>query len=236
MYNLMKLELRKNKMTNYIISGVIITVIMLSLLYLFAYMPRFEDADPDLAMFGNYPSLISLTGSLNMACFSILSSVMYSKILVEDYNGKNVVLLFSYPIDRKTLYMAKVLVVVLFTFTAALASNLLIFTVLAITETVSPLINDKFMLDTAGILLRRSFFMAALSTGIGSLSMFVGFRKKSIQVTIITALLLCSFLTNLVASSGDHEVGILVPSIIVVVISVLLVNVLGERIKSMEVF
>lgn len=235
MYELMKLEQKKNDMQRYLMMALLIMGVMLIFLYLFAYMPHFGSIDEDLEMFGDYPRLIALTGSLNMAGFSILSSVIFSKIMIEEYDGNKAILLFSYPVGRKRIYHAKVLVVVLFTLAAAFVSNMLIFTVLAITEVFSPMVNDQFTIMTSAILLRKSFLMAVLSAGMGTVSMYAGFQRKSIPVTIVTDIILCILFTNLVAGSGEHEVLILIPAVAVVLLCAVLLKVLGEKINSMEV-
>ena len=107
MKTLIRLELKKNKLNTYIIAGTIITIIMLGFLFLFAYAPLIEPNDKDMAIFSGYNNLIPLFGVFSMAVFCVMSSVMYSKFIIEDYSGKRPILLFSYPVSRKKIILSK---------------------------------------------------------------------------------------------------------------------------------
>ena len=111
MKTLIRLELKKNKLNTYIIAGTIITIIMLGFLFLFAYAPLIEPNDKDMAIFSGYNNLIPLFGVFSMAVFCVMSSVMYSKFIIEDYSGKRPILLFSYPVSRKKIILSKLGVV-----------------------------------------------------------------------------------------------------------------------------
>ena len=96
MKTLISLELKKSKINTYIIADIIIAITMLGFLFLFAYAPLIEPGDKDMAIFSGYNNLIPLFGVFNMAVFCVMSSVMYSKFVIEDYSGKRPILLFSY--------------------------------------------------------------------------------------------------------------------------------------------
>ena len=51
MKTLISLELKKNKISTYIIAGIIIAITMLGFLFLFAYAPLIEPNDKDMQIF-----------------------------------------------------------------------------------------------------------------------------------------------------------------------------------------
>lgn len=107
MNKLIKFELKRNRLKTYHIAVVIITVVILSFLYLLATIPQIDAADSDTEMFMSYDFIIGLGNIISMAVFSIMSSVMASKFIVDEYTGKKAILLFCYPVDRKKYWTPK---------------------------------------------------------------------------------------------------------------------------------
>lgn len=123
MNKLIKFELKRNSLKTYHIAVVIITVVILSFLYLLAAIPQIDAADSDTEMFMSYDFIIGLGNIISMAIFSIMSSVMASKFIVDEYTGKKAILLFSYPVDRKKILDAKIIMVFSYTAISMLVCN-----------------------------------------------------------------------------------------------------------------
>ena len=116
MLNLIKLEIKRIRLKGYITAGLLITFAVLGLVYLFAAIPHLDASDTDVQIFITYNGIATLSLVVATACFSILSSAMYNRFIVEEYASKKVFLLFSYPVKRSRVLLAKVITVFLFTF------------------------------------------------------------------------------------------------------------------------
>ncbi|GAE28727.1 ABC transporter permease [Alkalihalobacillus hemicellulosilyticus] len=147
MINLMRLEVRKNKIRTFIIASILISIAMLGFIYLFAYAPHIEPNDPDLMIFAGYRNIVALYGVVCMTAFSILASVMYSRFMIDEYTGKRLILTFSYPINRKKIVIVKLLVVSLFTIVSMVLCNLIVFTIFGVTELIHPLVEETLTLE-----------------------------------------------------------------------------------------
>ena len=101
MNKLARLELKRNSLKPYHLAVSIISVVILSFLYLLAVIPRMDAADADAEMFMSYDFIVGLDNIVSMAIFSIMSAAMASKFIVDEYAGEKVIMLFSYPVDRK---------------------------------------------------------------------------------------------------------------------------------------
>ena len=97
MYKLIALELKRNRLRPYHIATLICGVTMLGFQYLMAAIPHMDPTEPDAQLFSQYPFLTGITSLVCMAVFSILSAVMASRFVVEEYSGKRAILLLSYP-------------------------------------------------------------------------------------------------------------------------------------------
>ena len=115
MRNLIALELKRNRLRPYHIATLICGVTMLGFQYLMAAIPYMDPTEPDAELFSQYPFLMGITCLVCMAIFSILSAVMASRFVVEEYSGKRAILLLSYPISRKRVLCAKLMLVFAYT-------------------------------------------------------------------------------------------------------------------------
>lgn len=235
MLNLIKLELRKNNIRTYIIASIIITIVMLGFMYLFAYAPYLEPNDEDMKIFTGYRNILSLFSVMNMSAFCVLSSVMYSKIVIEEYSGKRTILLFSYPVSRSKMFLSKIAVVSIFSSLAMMMSNIIVFSTFGISELFFPLVNENFTTFIILHALKITIVMAILVAGLGIISTAIGFIKKSIPSTIISAILLCSLLCNVAAGTLSSNVPILIFGAIILVAAIIITTILSKKINCMEV-
>ncbi|WP_410512433.1 ABC transporter permease [Paenibacillus sp. BR2-3] len=209
MYKLVSLELRKHNIRTYLQACVLIAVLMLGFLYLFAYVPSIDN-DPDMQIFKDYMPLISMGSALNMAVFTTLSSVMASRFIIEPYKGKQVYNLFSYPLSRTRMMLAKLICVYGFTAGAFFICNVLLFLVFGLTEPMFSLMSSSFSMDLFGYVLLLSLIISFISAGSGMIAAGIGFIKKSVPTTIVSAVLLSSLFNNLIfyAANANHFVGV----------------------------
>ena len=230
MKTLFKLELQKNIIRTYVAASLIIAFTMLGFLYLFAYAPMLEPNDKDMAIFSGYHNLIPLFGVLNMAVFCVLSAVMYSKFIIEDYTGKRIILLFSYPVSRKKIMLSKLGIVYLFTVISMVASNIAIFLVFGLTEQFIHLINESFTLFILAQAIEITLIMSFIAIAAG-----IGFVKKSVPTTIVSAVLIASLMCNIVVNATANKAVLYLLAIVILTIAFIVSILLMKQVNRMEV-
>lgn len=235
MKKLLLLELKKINIQTYLTASLIISLVMISLLYLFAYAPRLDPSDADLLLFSGYSNITILFGILNMAVFGSLAAVIYSKILIEEYSGKQLILLFSYPVNRGKIIVAKLGVVSLFIFVYMMLSNLVILTLFAGTEFVFPIVEETMSISFIPDALFYVGIMSLVAVSIGILAVGIGFVKKSVPTTILSSVLIASLLSNVLLGTGLKIQGMLFLAVLLVsaagVVSVLMIR----NVKKLEI-
>lgn len=234
MFNLMRMEYKRTNFKNYYIANIIILIIAFAFVYLFAYLPHLDPTEPDIDMFSTYSNITSLVCMIIMVIFSILSSVVFSKILIEEYSNR-AILLFSYPIKRSKIFFAKTLVVSLFTIISMILVSAVTFGVFHFTESLYPLSTDVL---TTKIILRTSkvSILYSLCAGaIGIISMRVGLIKKSVTVTIVTSVVISSVICNILGVAMTNDVILVVISILLIIIASVTVANASKYIDKMEV-
>ena len=235
MKTLIRLELKKNKLNTYIIAGTIITIIMLGFLFLFAYVPLIEPNDKDMAIFSGYNNLIPLFGVFSMAVFCVMSSVMYSKFVIEDYSGKRPILLFSYPVSRKKIILSKLSVVSGVTIISMIVSNLLVFMTFGITENFIHLVGKDFTLSIMLKVVENTLIMSLIAASIGIVAVGIGFIKKSIPTTIVSAVLIASLMCNIVINTSLSRVTMYVLTTVMIFVGIVFSIFLIKKVNVMEV-
>lgn len=231
MTKLMKLELERINLRPYFISSAISGIVLLVFTYFVAYVAQAEQE----VQFMNYGNIFMFTGAISIILFGILSATMYAKLIVEEYSGKRLALLFSYPVGRKKTFMAKILIVLLFVMLSMFFSTVLSVGIFVLTEAFSPIVSDVMTSDiiiTAFCNLLVSFVAVS---AIGLLSMRIGFIKKSISATLISAFILLGIYGNIsISNMGTPAISLIIIGISLIVILIVLVT-LCRKINHMEV-
>lgn len=235
MKTLIKLELKKNKIRPYAIASIIIAIVMLGFLYLFAYIPALEPDDARMKIFLNYNTIIPLFAVLNMAAFGVLAAVMYSKFIVEEYSGKRAILLLSYPVSRKKVMLAKLVLVGVYTILSMVVSNLIIFSVFGISERFFPLVLQEF---TQSIILQAAWttiFMSLIAVCAGIIAAGIGFIKKSVPTTIISAILIACLFCNITANTISNQAVMVIFAILLIFTGFFISIMMMKKADAMEV-
>lgn len=235
MKTLIRLELKRNKIRTYVIASLMIAITMLGFLYLFAYAPMLEPNDKDMAIFSGYNNLIPLFSVLNMAVFCVLSAVMYSKFIIEDYSGKRPILLFSYPVSRKKIVLSKLSVVCGFTIISMVISNLIAFLIFGITENFIHLVNGDFTFPIMLQAVETTLVMALIAASIGVVAVGIGFIKKSVPTTIVSAVLIASLMCNIVVNTTSSRITMYIFATVMVLIGAIFGVFLIKKVNVMEV-
>lgn len=231
MIKLMKLELQRINLRPYFISSAVSGVFLLVFTYFVAYIAQVEQE----TQFMTYANIFRFTSAIGIMLFGILSATMYAKLVIAEYSGKRLALLFSYPISRKKIFTAKVLIVsfiVLISMLLCMAISILVF---AATESVAPIVSDTMTNNLFMETFKMTFVSLVAVIAIGLLSMGIGFIKRSVSITLISAFVLSGVYGNAAVSAFENfAIALLVVGISLVIILLVLL-ILSNKINYMEV-
>jgi len=230
MIKLMKLELKRMSLRPYIICVIAFSMGLLAFIYFVAYVAQVEQE----LQFQEYKNIFRITMAVSIILFSILSAVMYSHLIIDEYTGNRPTLLFSYSVSRKSILIAKILVVFLFVLLSMLFCTMVPLTIFSITESISPIVGGdlKEELFASCQLIVTSIISVA---SIGVVSMRNGFIKKSISMTLICAFALSGLFGNIAVGSADNSSIALLIMGFYFIIAMIAVFELSNKIENMEV-
>lgn len=191
---LLRLEWKKNSMASYFkgliicIVGILVAVVLMAV------------GSGDEQVFQDYSDFMSLTNILIRIVFIIFSSVILSRLVIDEYKNKTVQLLFTYPLKRKKIILAKLSLVFGFCFfsiiIATLTINIAVYFLNPMMGLLETPVNIQEMIATIPSTFINTFMMA----GVSLIPLYFGMRKKSTASTITSAVLI-GFLIN--ATVGD---------------------------------
>lgn len=213
MLKLMKLEYQKHHLSQYFKIVAIWILVIFGLVALMGWGSR-KEIEP---MFPTYTDFMTLTNIFIRIVFITFSAVLLSRLVIDEYKNKTIHLLFTYPLQRKKLMKAKLLIVLIFCFVsivmATFVISLLIFFVSPHLYLVENPVKMNEIISTIPSTLINAFMMA----GISLIPLFFGMRKKSTAATITWAVII-GLLINSTVSTGGEEFSlsqfIVIPTIL----------------------
>ncbi|MBW4083848.1 ABC transporter permease [Paenibacillus sp. S150] len=200
MLKLIQLEIRKNKLGGMLKGVAIANAAILAFMLLITYI----DSGDGGGEFKTYAEMYSGVYIFVKATFLVYASVVLSKLVIEEYKNNTITLLFMYPISRKKLMGAKIIIVFLFTLISIFVSNILVIAALTGINAYTHVIPGQPDWSMIPAELIRIGADAVYAAGIGLIPLYIGMRKKSVPATIVTAVLLVSLISS---GSGNYQLG-----------------------------
>lgn len=186
MLELIRLEIKKHKLTRYIRTAGVILLSILAFFILFFVMGLNEEDE----VLKGYADLFSMVDTMTRACFTIFGGALIVRLFINEYKNKTINMLFMYPISRKQLIAAKMFIVFCSVALCIFISDILISLILWAVNGVLHFFPGDL---TSDIFLRQLpiFLVYALSgAGISLASLFFGMRKKSSTVTLVSSIVI----------------------------------------------
>ncbi|WP_048601581.1 ABC transporter permease [Rubeoparvulum massiliense] len=186
MLNLMRLELYKLKLPSLIKGVLIANVVISAFLLLILYGPQ---PDEDVA-FKNYTELFVAIDTFVRAAFIIYAAALIAKLIIDEYKNRTITVLFLYPISRKKLMVAKLLIIALFTFLAILLSYAVLMTSFYALSINQQLIADTLTISMITDQTIKLVMNAISATGMSLIPLYFGMRKFSVPTTILSSIII----------------------------------------------
>lgn len=194
----MRLELKKNKLGWFIKGSILANIILLVFLGL---ITGIEEIEGDL-LFKTEEDFFMISSALVRGVYIVFAAVLISKIIIDEFKNKTILVLFSYPINRKKILGAKLMIIFCITFFAMLFSNIIV-------NAGFIWLNQIFHLTTElqftqkGIFteLVNIFVFTLATAGAALIPLYFGLRKYSTPATIISSLLIAMVVGQVQADS-----------------------------------
>ncbi|WP_285397168.1 ABC transporter permease [Lysinibacillus sp. fls2-241-R2A-57] len=201
MLKLLRLEWKKNCIASYF-KGLIICIVGI-----FAAVTLMALGSGDEQVFQDYTDFMSLTNIFIRIVFIIFSSVILSRLVIDEYKNKTVQLLFTYPLKRKKIILAKLSLVFGFCFFSIIIATFMINITVYFLNPMMNLFETPVEMQEMVATIPSTFINGFMIAGVSLIPLYFGMRKKSTAATITSAVLI-GFLINATVSNGDTSTSL----------------------------
>ncbi|MFE6798583.1 ABC transporter permease [Paenibacillus chitinolyticus] len=187
MLKLMKLELKKYKIGRYF-PGILIANAVILLLISGIHVA--EQVDNGIDVFQDYKMAFGVIIGFVKITFVIFASVILAKLVIGEYNAKTVNILFTYPVRRKKIMAAKLLLVSLWTFATVFLSGLFVTGGFLLADASLNMVHETLTAPMIVDHVLRMLLNAVSAAGLCLIPLLFGMMKKSVPATIVSAVIL----------------------------------------------
>ncbi|SDC36658.1 ABC-2 family transporter protein [Terribacillus halophilus] len=191
MLNLMKLEMKRMNFHTIAVCFLSINAGILGILLLLGVDPEITAED-----FNNAEQIMILIKTLVVAAFVIYASVLLSNMVIEEFKSKTITVLFTTPVSRKKLLLAKVLVISLLTFVMFLVSISVLTAIFSVLNNAFGILWFSFPIDILRENMMHLFVTGIAVAGMSLIPLVFGMRKYSVPATITSSILIVSVLSS----------------------------------------
>ncbi|MCW9131691.1 ABC transporter permease [Bacillus paramycoides] len=192
MLRLMKLELKKFKLGWYVKGAIIANITILALLILVGFVAQIE-GDPEIR---DPQAILSMASVSVRGTFIIFGGVLIAKLIIDEYKNKTILLMFSYPINRKKMMISKLAITATLTFITVILSNILVVGIFFGIDSYFSILPNPFTVDQ---LIQEGVNLVPLAiatAGISLIPLYFGMRKHSVPTTIVSSIIVVSIAIN----------------------------------------
>ncbi|MEK4580517.1 MULTISPECIES: ABC transporter permease [Bacillus] len=202
MFKLMKLEWKKHQLSSYFKSVAICIIAIFTVVNLMALGAK-DEVD---GLFSDFTQQMVLINTVIRITFIIFSSVILSRLVIDEYKNKTIQLLFMYPLQRKMLMRAKLTIVFCFCFVSTIIATFSISLLVYFVSPMMGLIETPATIGEIIAIVPATFINAFMISGISLIPLFFGMRKKSTPTTITSAVII-GMLISSNFGSGNGQVS-----------------------------
>lgn len=197
MIHLIKLELKKGRFTGYLWGSLLAYAGIAGIMMIYYFGVGNGLMDP---VSKGYEGVLTLIDTIVRATFIVYASVLISKLIINEFKDKTISLLFTYPINRKKLILAKLSMVFFWTFVNVILANLMVDALFIAMNSgfgyVSGTLTTSLLAHHVTYVLMQAFGAAGMSL----LSLILGLRMKSGAVTVASSI----FIVIIVCSNNGE--------------------------------
>ncbi|MCG8398001.1 ABC transporter permease [Bacillus atrophaeus] len=186
MWNLMRIEVKKMKLGWYARGAIIANLILLGFLWMVCHLEKMEGEETMQTIDESF----LIIGTFVRGVFIIFGAVLIARLVISEFKNKTILVLFTYPVNRKKLLAAKLMIAFGLTFITILISNAFVAFAFFFLNSIYHVIPGEV---TSDMVSQQAVKMAVFAFGAAGTSLvpiFFGMRKYSVPATIISSVII----------------------------------------------
>ena len=205
MAHLLKLELKKfGVMRNIIFT---FAAILFSIFFLTVSLVD-SMTDPQQTK-DSFDSTFLVTGLLIMMIFLVYASVLTAHTVIAEYNQKTITIMFSYPVNRRQLIAAKLILIMVYTALSMAAAYLCCCGYIIAADKAFDMLDGTYQPVFLQTWIPSAAISIIICTVLSLWSFIIGMVRKSVPAAIITSLLTIFLRQLMISKNSTYQESLL---------------------------
>lgn len=197
MRHLMKLELRKTPFLRYVLISA--AAIILDMFFVFVAL---NDSSDSARTFADTFRTVQMIFAF---VYVIFFAVLVSALVISEYNNKTILIMFTYPVDRKKVIISKLFIIILFMAASMIIGYLCSSLFIIGVDRQFDLIEGEFSIEVLKNWIFAAIFSTIVFCCLGLWSFAAGMIKKSVTVTIVSSVIFIYLRQIVIATSETYQ-------------------------------
>lgn len=196
MERFMKLELKKVPFRKYILLSALIIILSMY----FVFVALYDSS----GIARTYDNTFRTVEMIFAFVFIVFFSVLISALVISEYNNRTILLMFTYPVDKKKVILSKLLVVTLFIIVSMTVGYVFCGLFIVGIDRRFDLLEGEFTAAVLGDWIIQAAVTLIVFVCLGLWTFAAGMVKKSVAVTIVSSLVFI-FLRQIVITASEDQ-------------------------------
>lgn len=196
MERLMKLELKKVHFGKYILLSALMIVLSMYFVFVALY-----DSSGTARTYDNTFRTVEMIFAF---VFIIFFAVLVSALVISEYNNRTILLMFTYPVDKKKVILSKLLVVTLFITASMIVGYVFCALFIVGIDRRFDLLEGEFTVAVFRNWIIQAAVTLLVFDCLGLWTFAAGMVKKSVTVTIVSSMVFI-FLRQIVITASENQ-------------------------------
>lgn len=201
MAHLLKLELKKFRVAGNIlftVAAILFSILFLTVSLVDSMMDPAQTKD-------SFESTWLVTELLITVIFLIYASILTARLVIGEYNQKTILILFSYPINRKQLIGVKLLIIMAYTAFSMLAGYICCCGYIAAADSAFDLLEGSFQISFLQTWIPAAAISILVCCVLALWPFIIGMVHKSVTATIVASLAAIFFRQLMISKNASYQ-------------------------------
>lgn len=205
MGHLIKLELKKFGVAR----NMIFTVVAILCSILFITVSLVDSAADPQQTKDTFDSTFLVIGLLTSIIFLVYASVLTARLVIGEYNQRTMILMFSYPLNRKMLIAAKLTIIMVYTAISITLGQICCCGYIVFVDKYYDLLDGTYQASFLHTWLPMGVTTVIVCTILSLWPFIIGMIRKSVSATIVTSMIVIVLRQLIISKNATSQESLL---------------------------
>lgn len=201
MAHLIKLELKKFGIAR----NVLFVLIAILFSILFITISLWDSMTDPKQTKDTFESTFLVIGLLMSFIFPVYSSVLTARLIIGEYNQGTITIMFSYPLNRKSLIAAKLAIIMVYTAVSIIIGYICCCGYILFADRYFDMLDGVFQISMLQTWIPMAMITVIVCTVLSLWPFIIGMTRKSVPATIVTSFIVIVFRQIMISRNATNQ-------------------------------